>query len=701
MADGESLTHTTNAIQNNDLMTDEDFVKAIEAMGDETEADIGDLLKAMNENRIISWEEAERILMDTNNSPVKSSLPEQVRPTEPDNDTDVDQCIQKLLDNDPHLKEINLNNMKRTPIPQIRRLLEAMAYNEHCERLSLANMGLYDNDIAVLLTVIEMNTALRKLNLETNYLSGDFFAKLFRAALVNQTLEEVKAVNQGVSFATLAEKEIIDCIVANTGLLKISVNLRLPEGRHKIENATLRNGEYKRILRREAAKKAKYEAEELAKNPVPHLPKESKPEPNKPATKSSPKELPSKTNDVKETVLKPSSLSGKKPPTKPSSSSVTNPTVSSVAKEKKPVLSNLKKPTASAESSEVVPEVQALPRKKMDEPHTQNTGGKKINSKIMALSSRFMNGDANATSFTMSCGSTIRNKPAEPLKKSTTLLEKDGQQLLEIEKNSKPNRITKITKPNPLQNEPEEKWVENGLDSKVEKSATSDIAQVPRRLLKDQKEATLILDSKGKDDVKIVEVSASKTDTKDKQKKVPRKVEENGPKKQLMANETDKIKNNSQLPEKLTAPNTRADIKDSPPLKDKVKSSACGTILKKSEDESASKEDDTTPRKFVAKTNGILPTEKKAVGSVKTRKKIKQNESKLEGTGDSSEKDSASVVKTMKEDLPAAEPESERSPEKVENCMSPDELAQETTKSAESVGNNATKKRMSITSKIG
>uniref|UniRef100_A0A0K0DLP2 Tropomodulin n=1 Tax=Angiostrongylus cantonensis TaxID=6313 RepID=A0A0K0DLP2_ANGCA len=138
----------------------------------------------MNENRIISWEEAERILMDTSSAPVKSSLPEQVRPTEPDNDTDVDQCIQKLLDNDPHLKEINLNNMKRTPIPQIRRLLEAMAYNEHCERLSLANMGLYDNDIAVLLTVIEMNTALRKLNLETNYLSGDFFAKLFRAALV-------------------------------------------------------------------------------------------------------------------------------------------------------------------------------------------------------------------------------------------------------------------------------------------------------------------------------------------------------------------------------------------------------------------------------------------------------------------------------------------------------------------------------------
>ena len=68
--------------------------------------------EAMNENRIISWEEAERILQDSSNQPVKSSLPEQTRPTEPDNDTDVEKCIQRLLDNDPTLKEINLNNMK-------------------------------------------------------------------------------------------------------------------------------------------------------------------------------------------------------------------------------------------------------------------------------------------------------------------------------------------------------------------------------------------------------------------------------------------------------------------------------------------------------------------------------------------------------------------------------------------------------------
>ncbi|KAF1752266.1 hypothetical protein GCK72_018820 [Caenorhabditis remanei] len=276
----------TNA--SSDLMTDEDFIATIESMGVEAqEREINDLLKAMHENRIVSWDEAERILMETDQTPIKCSLPEQTRPTEPDNEIDVDQCIRKLLDNDPSLKEINLNNMKRTPVPAIKRLLEALAYNEHCERISLANMGLYDHDINVLVTVIEMNQAIKKVNLETNYLSGDFFSKLFKAALVNESVEEIKAVNQGVSFSTQSEKEIIDAIVKNHGLTKISINFRLPEGRHKVENATLRNGEFKRIKRREAAQKARLEAEELAKNPVPKLVPEPKkePEPKKIAPK--------------------------------------------------------------------------------------------------------------------------------------------------------------------------------------------------------------------------------------------------------------------------------------------------------------------------------------------------------------------------------------------------------------------------------
>lgn len=46
---------------------------------------------------------------------------------------------------------------------------------------------------------------------------------------------------KGVSFSNTAEREIINAVIENRGLLKISINLRLPEGRHKIERTTIRN----------------------------------------------------------------------------------------------------------------------------------------------------------------------------------------------------------------------------------------------------------------------------------------------------------------------------------------------------------------------------------------------------------------------------------------------------------------------------
>uniref|UniRef100_A0A915P1I5 Uncharacterized protein n=1 Tax=Meloidogyne floridensis TaxID=298350 RepID=A0A915P1I5_9BILA len=250
------------SVDSEDIMTDADFEKAMAALQEEGDEEVNELI-------------AERILGETSNEPIKSSLPQQTRPTEPDNDTDVEVCMQKLFKNDPKLIEINLNNMKRTPIPKIKRMIEAIKENEYLEKLSLANMGLYDMDLEPLIEVIKQNTNLRCLNLETNYLSGDFFSKLFKAALNNQSLEEIKAVNQGVAFSTQTEREIIEAIMQNRGLTKVSINLRLPEGRFKVEQATIRNQEIRRILRRQmlAEQKAAAEEQQKPKSPTKILPK--------------------------------------------------------------------------------------------------------------------------------------------------------------------------------------------------------------------------------------------------------------------------------------------------------------------------------------------------------------------------------------------------------------------------------------------
>uniref|UniRef100_A0A914DE82 Tropomodulin n=1 Tax=Acrobeloides nanus TaxID=290746 RepID=A0A914DE82_9BILA len=273
-----------------DLMTDDALLEAIDALQEEGDEDVGELLKMMNENRIISWEEAERILSDSNTGPVKCSLPPQTRPSEPDNDTDVEQCIRKLQANDPNLTQINLNNMKRIAVPQIRRIIDALRDNGFLEKLSLANMGLYDHDIADLISILEINETLRSINLETNYLTGDFFSKLFQSALKNQTLEEVKAVNQGVSFSTQAEREIIDAVFQNRGLTKVSISLRLPEGRHKVDQAMLRNQEIRRVLRRQMAEEQRRLEAEKAKKAEPESAQPPIPPKKRPTPKVSPPE---------------------------------------------------------------------------------------------------------------------------------------------------------------------------------------------------------------------------------------------------------------------------------------------------------------------------------------------------------------------------------------------------------------------------
>uniref|UniRef100_A0A915MEP0 Tropomodulin n=2 Tax=Meloidogyne TaxID=189290 RepID=A0A915MEP0_MELJA len=181
------------SVDSEDIMTDADFEKAMAALQEE-----GD-------------EEVNELIGETSNEPIKSSLPQQTRPTEPDNDTDVE----------------------RTPIPKIKRMIEAIKENEYLEKLSLANMGLYDMDLE----------------------------PLIEAALNNQSLEEIKAVNQGVAFSTQTEREIIEAIMQNRGLTKVSINLRLPEGRFKVEQATIRN--------QEISKQPSGAAAELAKQHIP------------------------------------------------------------------------------------------------------------------------------------------------------------------------------------------------------------------------------------------------------------------------------------------------------------------------------------------------------------------------------------------------------------------------------------------------
>uniref|UniRef100_A0A915J4E9 Tropomodulin n=1 Tax=Romanomermis culicivorax TaxID=13658 RepID=A0A915J4E9_ROMCU len=238
-----------------EMVVDETFDKLFESLEDKTdETALRDLLKVMNEHRMISTEEADRIIeLGGANDVVKCGLPPQVRPSDPENPTDIDNCIYRLYSNDPSLTEVNLNNMKRTPIPQIQRLIYMLKDNKFCKKVSLANTGLTDTALEPFIEVLNLNQTIESINFETNYISGEYLARFFQAALNCPSLREVKCVNQSTAFSTESEKQIMDAVFKNSSLTKVSANFRHPEARNKIEKATSRNCEIRRRQRREEA----------------------------------------------------------------------------------------------------------------------------------------------------------------------------------------------------------------------------------------------------------------------------------------------------------------------------------------------------------------------------------------------------------------------------------------------------------------
>lgn len=79
---------------------------------------------------------------------IKSSLPK-ILPEEMPNQTDVDDCIDRLEKDDKEMTEINLNNMKRVPKERIKALIKSATQSSHLEKLSMANTAITDAEARV------------------------------------------------------------------------------------------------------------------------------------------------------------------------------------------------------------------------------------------------------------------------------------------------------------------------------------------------------------------------------------------------------------------------------------------------------------------------------------------------------------------------------------------------------------------------
>ncbi|KAK5977956.1 Tropomodulin [Trichostrongylus colubriformis] len=171
-------------------------------------------------------------------------------PDEPENDTNVDECIKRLEENDEEMKEININNMKRISKEQIVKLISAACDSNHITKLSMANTAISDNEARGLIKLIETSTSLKALNIESNFISPDLLAKLLRATLVTQCLTEFKAENQRQSvLGHQVEMDITSTVEENSSLLRVGIAFQSMEARHRVADALEKNYERVRLRR--------------------------------------------------------------------------------------------------------------------------------------------------------------------------------------------------------------------------------------------------------------------------------------------------------------------------------------------------------------------------------------------------------------------------------------------------------------------
>lgn len=162
---------------------------------------------------------------------------------------DVDRTLEQILTDDPSTREVNLNNMDDVPRETLVRFAEALRTNTHVQVFSLANTHADDRVAFAIARMLHQNRFITKLNIESNFVSGQGVLALLGALQHNQTLTELRFHNQRHICGGKVEMEMVAMLRQNTTLLKLGYQFDLPGPRVAATNILTRNQDQQRQRR--------------------------------------------------------------------------------------------------------------------------------------------------------------------------------------------------------------------------------------------------------------------------------------------------------------------------------------------------------------------------------------------------------------------------------------------------------------------
>ncbi|XP_010786528.1 tropomodulin-1 [Notothenia coriiceps] len=164
-------------------------------------------------------------------------------PDEEPNSTDVEETLLRMKRNDPDLVEVNLNNIKNIPIKTLKAYADALIENSVVERFSIVGTRSNDPVAFALAEMLKVNTTLKSLNVESNFITGTGIVSLIESLQNNTTLQELKIDNQSQPLGNKVEMEIARMLEKNTTLLKFGYHCTQQGPRLRGSNAMMNNND--------------------------------------------------------------------------------------------------------------------------------------------------------------------------------------------------------------------------------------------------------------------------------------------------------------------------------------------------------------------------------------------------------------------------------------------------------------------------
>lgn len=162
---------------------------------------------------------------------------------------DVVSVIKRLRENDPTLRQVNLNNHEKLSADRIEELVEALRHNTKLKSLEMANTRFGDSDSELLAEALKVNIGLRALNLESNRITAKGVKMILKSLEDNPMLGELKLANQQSLLGAGVEMEIAKIIERNTTLKKFGLSFSSNGPRVLVDKYIMRNNDIARKKR--------------------------------------------------------------------------------------------------------------------------------------------------------------------------------------------------------------------------------------------------------------------------------------------------------------------------------------------------------------------------------------------------------------------------------------------------------------------